>query len=103
MEIPYWVVNSYDCIPHEQIIEVQDEVVNLQHDVSMRNKFSKLGLRACFCHDIMEHYTILRSKLHMFMLPFPAFILLKRNFASFCRCRQNTKTASTLSDVEIYA
>ncbi|KAI0990067.1 hypothetical protein GJ496_001827 [Pomphorhynchus laevis] len=75
------VVNPCDCIPHEQTIEVQDEVVNLQHDVSMRNKFSKLGRRAWFCHDIMEHYLILRSKLHMYMLPFPTTYLVEAGFS----------------------
>ncbi|KAI0989678.1 hypothetical protein GJ496_011892 [Pomphorhynchus laevis] len=82
MEIAAWVVNPYDCIPHKQTIEVQNEVVNLQHDVSMRNKFSKLGQCALFCHDIMEHYhPILRSKLHMHMLPFPTTYLVEAGFS----------------------
>ncbi|KAI0989966.1 hypothetical protein GJ496_011692 [Pomphorhynchus laevis] len=81
MEIPYWVVNPYDCIPHKQTIKVQDEVVNLQRDVSMRNKFSKLGRRAWFCNDIMEHYPILRSKLHMNMIPFLTTYLVEAGFS----------------------
>ncbi|KAI0986538.1 hypothetical protein GJ496_011167 [Pomphorhynchus laevis] len=80
MEMPDWVVNPYDCIQHEQTIEVQDEVVNLQNDVLMRNKFSKLGQCAWFCHDIMEHYPILRSKLHMYMPSFPTTYLVEAGF-----------------------
>ncbi|KAI0984844.1 hypothetical protein GJ496_001560 [Pomphorhynchus laevis] len=81
MKIPDWVMNPFDCIQHKQTIKVQNEMVNLQHDVSMRNKFPKLSRRAWFCHNIMEHYPILRSKLYMYMLPFPTTYLVEAEFS----------------------